>query len=339
MNNIIKYNYEQTTRYLAEKNLISKGDIHYYDNDPNYDNEFEEVYQCYQKLLKKYEEIYDIKPAYLYFRSHYDLNAYADCSNQHFIMAINMTVIQEQIKAFNENIFIKETNIPLLISLQSKIDAPINILMWQLASHYTFYHELGHLVQKSDLIRTNLENQSTSKKFNKCKHIAELDADSFSTLYIATYIIDYAKNQFNGKILKEDLHSLISVACSSILLYRMLLPSFKRSIYYEEGTHPHPVPRIILMINNIVGYLIKGASKGDIPLINENEVIKNTMILSDKLYPSIVKDTISSIPSFLELIEKEKSNISKYLSNYVSLINEDPNLSVNKRNAILANQK
>ena len=128
--------------------------------------------------------------------------------------------------------------------------------MYQLTMHFTFYHELAHLVQKSEYLESHLyERPFEVEEFDLTRHKLEIDADSFSGISIASHIQQYALKHFGDDLDSNKMESLIQMFCSSALLYFLAFQSCKGEIYFYENSHPHPMIRILNFILTITNYL------------------------------------------------------------------------------------
>ena len=130
------------------------------------------------------------------------------------------------------------------------------VSMYQQATHFTIYHEIAHLIQKSKYLNSALyEFAAAEADFDYCRHLYELDADLFAALNIGSHILQYAKGTFGDGLKNEHVEKLIVIICSSSLFYFLFFQSDVKGMYYEEKTHPHPVIRVSLVIFHLVSYL------------------------------------------------------------------------------------
>ena len=133
----------------------------------------------------------------------------------------------------------------------------LGYLMFQSATLFTYYHELGHLIQYRKLSDFEQFENSFSDDFNLIKNINELDADLNGVGNMLFHIIEYfedLENKINSKILIEN---LISISLSSLLISRLLIEDFDQNstlskIYFKEKSHPHSLVRIIYMFDHLL---------------------------------------------------------------------------------------
>lgn len=253
-----------------------------YSNSPYLDN-FSKVYEFYRKTLASNSERFSLNKSYILYLDNRSVNAKACSSEKYNIICINSGLIIFLIQNILEK---KEIDEILKLDYQNVynfLDNPINILMYQVSLHFTFYHELGHLVQKSEILKSYIyERPIESKHFNLKRHKLELDADNFSSFSIGTHIHQYAFKIFGENLNSNQFESVLEIFCSSILLYFLSFESYKDEIYYEESTHPHPIIRILNVIITITNYCKNS------PKLKE----KGIEINRDKIYDLTIQNTI-----------------------------------------------
>lgn len=169
------------------RNLFS--DLDGLDNE----SEFLNVFEFYKETLELNHD-YGIAPAFLFFVNSDTINARAGKRvNNQFLLGINRGTINWLIDNFKSNdTLVSDNNILLFDGLNPYLDSPINNLMYQAGCHYTFYHEMAHLIQQSDYLELNMEeNPQPIDIFDFDRHLLEIDADTFSALCLGTHIMQY----------------------------------------------------------------------------------------------------------------------------------------------------
>ncbi|GAA3773325.1 hypothetical protein [Flavobacterium ginsengiterrae] len=110
-------------------------------------------------------------------------------------------------------------------AIYNNLDNPSNVLLYQVAQHFTFYHELAHLIQKSDLLYNFLyERPQQQEHFSIVNYKLELDADELAT---ATHIHQYIFKIFGENIDNQKVESITELFCFGILLYMLSFDAIK----------------------------------------------------------------------------------------------------------------
>jgi len=185
------------------------------------ESELDIIFDFYTETLRLQEKDYGIDPAILYFENSTSVNAVASKQKDFFVVGINLGTIVYLQKTFKENEnLLKVGGIEDYVEFEKSLDVTIGILMYQQAKHFTMYHEIGHLIQKSDYLNSLVhENLVASEKFDCKRHLCELDADLFSSLCVGSHVLQYAKKQFGSKPTQDQVEKLTVIICSSALFY------------------------------------------------------------------------------------------------------------------------
>lgn len=256
------YIYKDEISELLKNNahIIDKKVYNYIGTD--LETEFEEYFNfCLSNLREEYD-MFNIQPSFFYF---YDTNyskAFAIRNpNDTYVIGVAKGVLTNL-----HDLFLQPTIASKItskyIALQSVSTTPINRLMFQFYALFTYYHELAHLIQRSDYTHTALieeiPNQQESK--DKRTHIREIDADFFAADRLANHICDYwaeiKKHNPNASI--DQLHELVVISMASINCYLAYsFKTFPEEIYFYENSHPHAVNRLLLILGVINGFINK----------------------------------------------------------------------------------
>lgn len=325
--------YKEKTKELVDNTPLTEENIFEYDYSP-YADEFDDAFSFYQENLK-HNARYGIDPSIVFFNSNFSKNAWASKQNNIYIISFNMGLVVHLIQMFQEkeDLLTEERNKDFFY-FEKLLDNPIHILMHQNSVHFTFYHEMGHLVQKSDLLENRLyEHLDNSDGYLERRHLLELDADEFSSISIGAHILQYAEKMFGDEVTKIQFENLIVISCSSIFLYFLSFESNKREIYYEKFTHPHPVIRVMWIVFSIVGYCTRSLEAKGIDLgLNGREIVDKTFEFSESISGQFFEDNL--ISDFNESLGTEITNIIAYLTKFQALKENDETLAVHKWNQI-----
>lgn len=292
-----------------------------------------EVFKFYNEALLNHA-YYGIKPAYIYINNYTTINAFASYhrDKNKYSVSINIGTILWLIQTFKLNDCIThKSNIRLFQIIQPNIDTPINNLMYQTALHYTFYHEMAHLIQNSSYLELNLEEAPREDGYTEKRHILELDADEFSSLCIGTHILQYVEKMFGARLNQPIMEGMLVLMCIPIILYLTSFNSFKGELYFEEKTHPHPVIRLFVIVLTVIQYCNQSLSKEDKEItIDHKEIIFRSLSISSEVERKcLMRDKISQ---FIVSLKNNTKQIIEYVHKFEELRKQDVSLSVNKWN-------
>lgn len=294
----------------------------------------------YLKFFNFYNETlqingdYGITPAYLFFINSFSINARAQLSkNGYYLIGINMGTINWLINNFKLNDkLIEESNIFLFNKLAPYTDIPINNLMYQAGCHFTFYHELAHLIQKSNYLELNLEeNPETIGFFDINRHLIEIDADTFSALCLGTHIMQYSDKIFGLNASKPLIEAMIVLFSIPIILYLLSFEGNSENIYYKEKTHPHPAIRLtnfLMVLTHYCNGVIEGEDKGF--TASQGDIFINAMAIAEELQEIFFSN--NTVSNYREVISNNRKEIVSYMGQLVELNNKIKDTATNKWN-------
>lgn len=293
----------------------------FYDLDfsPN-QSEYLEIFGFYWKTLENNSD-YGIAPAYLFFINNFSINARATLSaNGYYLIGINMGTVNWLIDNFKTNdTLIIDSNIFLFNKLAPYLDTPINNLMHQIGCHFTFYHELAHLIQKSDYLELNMEeNPASIEVFQINRHLLEIDADTFCALCIGTHIMQYSEKLFGEEISRPLIESIIVLITIPIILYLLSFEGNSIDLYYREKTHPHPAIRLtnfIMVLTHYCNGSLEAKNRGF--TINQGDIFIVAMNIAEELqYKFFDNNTVSQ---YRENITANRPQVISYLSELIEM--------------------
>lgn len=326
-------NYKRIINEVITNTSISKDDVFDYEFSPSKD-EFDKIFEFYYNALLK-NAYYGIEPCLLFFTNAFSINAAACFNNGYYIIYIHMGTIVSLKERFKDNRdLLINCNLDEYIEFEKSLDIQINELMYQNAMHYTFYHEMAHLIQKSDLLeQTIYESFDEENIFSIKKHILEFDADQFSSLCIGAHTLQYVKKNWGEKVTNEQLEKTLILICSSALFYILEFKTNKLEIYYKENSHPHPVIRITCIVFHVVGYVSQALAKEGSKLeLDIKDIVNKCLDFSNNL--ATKKFNSNLIEDYKEIIGKEALNIIQYIQEIRELEDNDDTLATQKWNAM-----
>lgn len=267
-----------------------------------------------------------------FFNTKITRNAYAGTYNDFYVISINIGTISWLLETFKNGVFDDTEKLPLFKILVRYLDDTVANIMYDSSLHFTFYHELAHLVQKADFISSfnNVEPQG-DVGFSEDKHLLELDADEFSAFNIAAHIMQFYNKLFHHQPNKEFLEGIIILITSPIVLYVLAFNTTNRDVYYRENTHPHPVIRItyiILTICNYINGVLDNKNYGF--SLNMREIINRLIIICKEIESTYL--TTNSISNYNEQIVNNIFEVKEYLKSFHHMKENNTELAVYKWN-------
>jgi len=323
--------YKDIIKEVSNRTSIPKEHIFDFEGTPMYDV-CKSYFEFYSEALDRNKD-FGIEPRLLFFNNDRNLNASAGLYNGYSIIQFNIGIIEFIVRTFKYNSdLLVGTDNDEFIKFEKVLDVPINELMYQNVSHFTFYHELGHLVQKSKLLENPIcEFLNNRSEYSERSHLLELDADKFSAICIGTHVFQYLKSIFGDNITNDKAEKTLILICSSALFYILSFNLNKLDIYFKEKSHPHPAIRISCIVFHIISYVKQSLDeKGfEVELVGK-EIIKKCIHFSHRIYSK--KFNLNYIEDYIEILENERDNISQYIKEFESLQKKDETLAANKWN-------
>ena len=332
----MKFDYDKYANEVNEKTEVKNSEIFFFKDTPNEDL-FDGLFQFYQECLFN-NRVYGIEPSRFIFNNEFSSNAKAgkDERSDYYLIIFHMGLVinLQSIFAQNPTLVLNFDKHEEFIKFESKLDTSIHILMYQSAIHFTFYHELGHLIQKSDFLENWLQEQPKKDlEFVQRKHVLEADSDMFSSLQVGSHILQYQKRIFGKSANKDDIEKLLIIFCSAIFLYILSYQTNRVKLYFNENSHPHPLIRNLTVISLLIDYYQKSLIKEGYSFqIDESIVMNTTLDIGEQL--SVILFGSDRFNNFLIEFGKNRTEIIKYFEFLKGEILKDDSLAMNKRNKL-----
>ncbi len=319
--NMTIYNYyEEISNLLRSDTSIKKDDVYDFELSPD-SQIYEQYFQFCIENLRNYCTEYDIQPSFFYFRNNTTVNACVTISKPNFIVGVNSGTIQQLHQLFSKTDIFNQ-NLKEFLDFQKILDVPLKQLMFQLSTQFTYYHELGHLIQEPPSIFQGLEENYKAELRGK-SHILEFDADLHGANSIAFHVLQYwdgIKPQYKTQ---ENIEKLLATCLSSIFCYLSLLyQSFRKEIYYAENSHPHPLIRITYILPTFIDVISKHHT------IEQGKIIKESIRISNELFKENNNEDLVGV--YLDKLFIEQDNIQEYVKILINEAEKYPDLAINK---------
>lgn len=237
---------------IIEHNIINADEVFDYSYSP-YNKRFDKIYNNLWSILGHESQNYNLKDCYFFFANNFSINAKA-CRHSNFnLISINSGLVVWLIKNIIENEKLEEYYKKKYGIFQKIQFYSFEELAFQMNLLFTFYHEFAHILQQSDYLELGLEEESKSN-FSLNRHALELDADTFSGVYIARHLIQYYEKDFSEFGI-EFLERITVILVSNLFFYLSSFSGANKNLYFKENSHPHPFIRVIRILLTIGKYL------------------------------------------------------------------------------------
>jgi len=168
-----------------------------------------------------------------------------------------------------------------LAQLLPSLDNHPSILFFQMVQHFTFYHEMGHIIQIQEKARETTEEFNADNVFDLARHILEIDADEFSSLFLASHVLQYAHGIFQD-VNQEIITGMVSLFLVPILTDSIsIYPDDLQNLNFEQGVHPHPIFRILFIAMVVADFVNQRYQ--DQFTIDPREILNHTLNVASQL--------------------------------------------------------
>lgn len=323
--------YKKDIEYLVKVLNFQENEIFDF-SDSAGEDEFQSNFTFCKGALQLNKE-YGIEPYYFYYRDFSDIDAKARKTQGHYIIGVNRGIIEffyrSLVTYFNLQNY---DEVDKYIELEEKLANPIGELMYQSILHFTFYHELGHLVQFSKKENADLcESLIEGFDYSIDLHCEELDADLFASISLSTHFYQYFENQLKNELCTNDVTNYISILTSSIFIYFLSFAEYRNGFYLKEKSHPHSLLRIISATARIVDYFEHVSKNNNVELkINQQLVLKETFRISEIFINKFIAE--NEFQGFLVLMSENLEFVMTYYDELIQIIQKNPNSAINRRN-------
>ncbi len=301
--------YKQQIDYAIKNAIVSFGDIFDFEETPN-EKLYKDLYLFCRENLDIHFKRKRISHSSFLYSNDFSINAKAKTKKNQNAIFFNIGLMQDCINkylcnhALNDFIETKEPD------LTANFDSSLSYLAFQINTQFTYYHELAHLFQFSKIAtEQELQERSTDGGFDIIKHKLEINADTYSSICIATHIHQYIDKSFGENINQEIVTKTITIFGACLLEYIINFTD-KFELYFEEHSHPHPLIRLLNIILNITNHFSL------IPVFKEKGVKLEAISLFRNIidFHKELEDNKIFTTGFSDFISQYTANIKRIVS-------------------------
>lgn len=318
------YNHKENLLELEDKAMIYTG-YDYTDNDPH--GLAEQYFQFCQQNLSEEQGEYQIQPARFMVRDAATVNALATKRYNYYVVGVNMGTLTglHQFFVHRGEIF----DAPALaeyVALEGKLDVTLDILLYQTATQFTYYHELAHLIQFSPLPGAGCADgaahdvQETQEAYavgagkddpyDLEKHLKEFDADLHGAHFICLHLLEYWKKLKEADRTPANLELLLALGTASVFTYFIFLLGKYPEMYYDASDHPHPLIRILYIIDMFIKTAQENMPVGVV--IRSETVLQRAFRITQPMFT--FEGGEDQVKKYADLFGVEKENIEAYVN-------------------------
>ena len=251
--------YVEVCQELSAQNIgpIDGGNFFDYTAAP-LERYYDSFFQMGQNFLDRQDLGLDISPARIFYNPDERVNACAYEKNGYSLIEINQGTIVSLFRRFY--LTGERFNTPSLNGYQNLAllyDQAPAFLIFQDICLMFFYHEAGHLIQRSgerSEIYTEFLDQRCEGDAVMIRHIRELDADWFSANNFAQSILEFSHSKSGLHLSLAEFEDLAALLISSIYIY-FITNSEGIGFYFDQTCHPHPAVRLTFYVQSVLNTL------------------------------------------------------------------------------------
>ncbi|WP_282050359.1 hypothetical protein [Maribacter aquivivus] len=284
---------------------------------------FLQIFTFYHKVIKSLH-YYKIFSAHLYIRNNFSINARATKIGENYFVGVNMGTLRWIVETFYLNE--KLINNPICPNPNPYY---LNVSFGTVAAMFTIYHEAGHLVQKSEFLKSGLyENNTNKEQFSIERHALEIDADMFAAQTVANHVFRNTKGTHGENYTTMQLENILIEFIIPFIIYLLSFEGNKQKIYFEENSHPHPAIRLHAFTLRLLSHTNNLIENTNRPQINSQRCISMASLEMSKLQNTFFNDNRYEI--FQSETLSYTNEIIQYKSKIENLIINNPTRAVNK---------
>lgn len=188
----------------------------------------------------------------------------------------------------------------------------LDYLLYQYATMFCYFHELGHLHQQSravargnaPFISEEKYNLVVGNEFNQVKHAMEIDTDIFAANLISEHIRGLWTQFEEPYRTDENYITLVSMCCAAVFIFFHVISGGWGEMYFLEYTHPHPLIRTSYIADALSS---NGKYHG---AVDPAECLQNGLEIAQEL---LMVGGESGIEQYISLLGANIENINQYI--------------------------
>ena len=328
--------YNHVIQQLNEKFGIPNSQIYDFIGTPG-EQEYLRLFDYANNELFRFRK-HGIEPFFIYFANNSEINAKATKKNGAYIICLNKGLVEHFNRLFAYFNLSDYAELSKYQIIEDNIKDKFGELIFQSTLLFTFFHELGHLIQFIDNPEAEI-NELLSSDFKSIQsHSVELDADLYSALSLSAQFYQYFDKNYKGEKTEETVKQYISILTSSVFLYFLAFNQYRSGYYLKENSHPHPLVRMLSVITHIIQYFEHVMQiKGQTVKIDKNIVIKETFYISEIFTKRIYSHFDYQL--FETTLSTKFKEIKEYFDELVAVAQSSPKSAINRRNIIATTNK
>ncbi|OPC32651.1 hypothetical protein [Elizabethkingia miricola] len=287
-------NYEHEIQSAINSKQFTYSDIFDFRETP-YEILFHNFYKFCRENLNIQSQNINIKPNFFVFSTERNINASAIKTDDNIYgIKINLGLITYCISKIWNNTKLDKYIEHKFPEITSFFDNPTSGLSFQLAVQFTYYHELGHLLQftKQSNRSFTLQERKASEIYDINIHKLEINSDSYASIAIASHIQQYTFDIFNNNVDHYKIETVTKIFLCSLLNYVASFSNDLRNIYLDKHSHPHPFLRIFNIVLSVLHYLNQSSLlKNNRIDLHANKMIKSIFDFYEELEVNKIFDT------------------------------------------------
>lgn len=260
---------------------LTADDIWYFENNEDWYQDLLRSAGFYAEAIK-HNSIYLRIPCKVVFAADYSINAAVAVFEGRGLIVWRGGLLLKQLEILNQwqeiDAAIAATKLGGILPF---LDNHPSILFHQTVQHFTFYHEFAHVIQIQEREQGTTIDLAPQNGYDLKRHILEMDADEFSSLFLASHILQYSEKQLpsinTGSLTYISAFFTIPLLCYGISIY----PEDIQKIDLRNEMHPHPIFRI-LFVAMVITEFINQFYEGEI-VIDPRNVLDLTVDVATRL--------------------------------------------------------
>ncbi len=309
--------YNTEIQAARDNGILPYADIYDYQDTPN-----EELFSNYYEFCRENLDIqsgkFGVEPVIFIYCNYFSSNARAAYGNNIFSITVNLGLIKRCEEFYLHNAALDDFLNQKHPEVIAHFDNPPSVLAFQAATQFTYYHELGHLVQfnRERTEHSLQEHDEQGSAYDEVKHFLEINADSFAAIALAGHFQQFIEKNLSDGFTIAKAETTIAIFSAFLLNHIANFCDNLAEIYYAEHTHPHPFLRLFVVVLNIVHNLNQSPFMVERGVaINAKRLFKDGLDLYEELEDNGIFNT--SFKDTMAAAAQQQDKIVAYLGHLI----------------------